>query len=179
MSNKSDIRQEKLLLRKQISPKKLSIFSQKIEKRLTDYLDDFSGVIANYYPINNEVIIRLAKHKIALPTISHLQKQLKFRLWQENDRLEKGQFGIMQPLETAQETLPDVIIVPIVAFDRKLNRIGYGGGYYDTTIAILRKTTPIIAIGVAFSCQEVKEIITEPFDQKLDIIITEKEIIVT
>jgi len=177
MDRKNQIRQEKLALRKQMSLVECAELSSQIESRLALYLTELSGVIANYSPVNNEVIVKLSTYNTCLPVISKSKKYLKFRLWQKGASLEKGELGIMQPPEAAPELSPDIIIVPIVAFDRHLNRIGYGGGYYDATIAALRKTKPITAIGVAFSCQEVLQIPIEPFDEKLDIIITEQELV--
>ena len=177
MERKTQIRQEKLALRKQMSLAECALLSSQIESRLTSYLADFSGVIANYSPINNEVIVKLSEYQTCLPVISKSQKPLEFRLWQKGAFLEKGELGIMQPPKNAPELSPDIIIVPIVAFDRQLNRIGYGSGYYDATIAALRKTKQIATIGVAFSFQEVPKIPAEPFDEKLDIIITEKELV--
>lgn len=91
--------------------------------------------------------------------------------------LEKNCHDVMQPMESAAECQPDIIIVPLVAFDRKGFRIGYGGGYYDTTLAVLHKQRKITTIGAAFSFQETSAVPVEPFDAKLDIIVTEKEII--
>jgi len=80
------------------------------------------------------------------------------------------------PLE-APEVDPDVLLVPLLAFDRNGNRLGYGAGYYDMTIAALRAKQPVVTVGIAFAAQEVDEVPTTPRDVRLDLVLTERETI--
>jgi 5-formyltetrahydrofolate cyclo-ligase len=86
-----------------------------------------------------------------------------------------GVWNIPVPPETSPELLPDVLLVPMLAFDRNGYRLGYGGGFYDRTLVKLRAIKPVVAIGVAYSAQEVPEVPRAPFDQPLDWIMTERE----
>ena len=96
--------------------------------------------------------------------------------WQINDPLKINKYGIVEPT-SFKKIYPDLIFVPLVAYDNFLNRLGYGGGYYDRYLNKMRKVKKLIKIGLAFSFQEIKKIPVNKYDQKLDFIITEKEII--
>ena len=102
---------------------------------------------------------------------------LVMRAYRFGDELASGVWGIREPKPEAPEVFPDILLVPLAAFDRTGQRIGYGAGHYDRTIARLRAMKPVTAIGVAFSVQEIGEIPATPFDQKLDLVLTEKETI--
>jgi len=91
--------------------------------------------------------------------------------------LNAGVWGIREPKDDAPEVAPDILIVPLAAFDRKGNRIGYGAGYYDRTIARLRSMKPVVAIGIAYAAQEVPEVPVTPRDATLDLVLTEREVI--
>ena len=86
-----------------------------------------------------------------------------------------NKFGILEPKKNKKEILPDLIMVPLVAFDKKLNRLGYGGGYYDRFLKKYEKKR-IIKIGLAISCQEVKKLPLNSFDRKMDFVLTEKKL---
>jgi 5-formyltetrahydrofolate cyclo-ligase len=86
-------------------------------------------------------------------------------------------WGIREPTPAAPEVFPDILIVPLLVFDRRGHRIGYGAGYYDMTIARLREMKPVTAIGIAFAAQEIDEVPTTPRDARLDLVLTEREII--
>ena len=100
---------------------------------------------------------------------------LGFRSWAPGDAIVPGNWNIPVPADTATALLPDALLVPMLAFDRQGYRLGYGGGYYDRTLLALRALKPVIAIGVAYAAQEVAEVPREPFDQRLDYVMTEKE----
>jgi 5-formyltetrahydrofolate cyclo-ligase len=91
--------------------------------------------------------------------------------------LASGVWGIREPKPDAAEVFPDVLLVPLLAFDRRGNRIGYGGGYYDLTITALRARQPILAAGIAFAEQELIKVPTGPRDARLDLVLTEREVI--
>ena len=141
-------------------------------------------IIAGYYPSNYEVDIlnflkkaSKNKFKIALPVIRP-SGRMSFKSWIFNEPLYVSAFGTLEPLNTNKEMTPDLVMVPLVAFDKKLNRIGYGKGYYDR---ILQKISNLkkkkIFLGIAFSFQEHVNIPTNHFDYKLDCILTDKNLI--
>ena len=101
---------------------------------------------------------------------------MDFFEWKKNNPLKINKYGIVEPI-SFKKIYPDIIFVPLVAFDKKLNRLGYGGGFYDRYIQKSMKIKNIVKIGLAFSYQELKAIPIDKFDKKLDFIVTEKEII--
>lgn len=144
-----------------------------------------AAIVAGYERFRGELDIRPAMlilgergHTLCLPVIEAPDKPLFFRRWRAEDVLEQGRYGIPIPPAGAPVFRPHVIVVPLVAFDRAGHRLGYGAGYYDRTIARLREAgEPLLVIGVGYSQQEVERIPVGPHDQKLDIMITEKETI--
>ena len=113
----------------------------------------------------------------ALPVVVAKNTPLVFRQWAPGDALVLGRWNIRVPPEAAPEVLPDVLLVPLLAFDRKGFRLGYGGGFYDRTLEKLRALKKVTAIGIAYAGQEVDAVPYEEFDQRLDWIMTEKETI--
>ena len=111
----------------------------------------------------------------ALPVVIAKNTPLVFRQWAPGDALILGRWDIQVPPEEAPEVLPDVLLVPLLAFDREGFRLGYGGGFYDRTLAKLRALKSVTAIGVAYSGQEVDAVPRDEFDQRLDWIMTEQE----
>lgn len=111
----------------------------------------------------------------ALPVVVAKNTPLVFRQWAPGDALVLGRWNIKVPPEEAPEVLPDVLLVPLLAFDRKGFRLGYGGGFYDRTLEKLRALKKVTAIGIAYAGQEVDAVPYEEFDQRLDWIMTEKE----
>ncbi len=99
------------------------------------------------------------------------------RAYSFGDELARGQWGIREPKPEAPEVAPDILLVPLVAFDRAGHRIGYGAGYYDMTIAALRAKKPTLAVGLAFAAQEIREVPITPRDARLDLVLTEQETI--
>lgn len=143
-------------------------------------------VVAGYYPIADEVDIRplLRRlreegHAIALPRVVRAGTPLTFAEWCEGDDLVAGPLGTRQPAESAAAAHPTVVLVPMLAFDRSGYRLGYGSGYYDRTLAALRRERPITAIGVAFAAQEVVSVPHGEHDQRLDWVVTEREALET
>lgn len=99
------------------------------------------------------------------------------RAWSFGAPLVAGVWGIREPPADAPELFPDILIVPLLAFDRHGHRIGYGAGYYDMTIARLRSIKPVTAIGIAFATQEIAQVPATPRDARLDLMLTEREVI--
>jgi len=135
------------------------------------------GVLAGYMPMRSESdpLPAMAAHAgpVCVPVIEGRGLPLRFREWEEDAPLEPGMFGAMIP--TGGEWLvPDLVIVPLLAFDARGYRLGYGGGFYDRTLQALRAARPTVAIGFAFAAQELAEVPTEPTDQRLDWIVTER-----
>jgi len=111
----------------------------------------------------------------ALPVVVAKNTPLVFRQWAPGEALVLGRWNIKVPPEEAPEVLPDVLLVPLLAFDRQGYRLGYGGGFYDRTLEKLRGRKPVTAIGIAYAGQEVDEVPRDAYDQRLDWIMTEKE----
>lgn len=107
-----------------------------------------------------------------LPVMAGSDKPLFFRTWSVDTKLLPGPFGIRQPPPDAPALRPDVVFLPLLAFDSHGNRLGYGGGFYDRTLASLRKTGPLSAVGLAFDCQFIDSLPTEPFDAPLEYVVT-------
>ena len=140
-----------------------------------------SKIVGGYYPVNYEIddikiLARLEKKgfKICLPKIKK-NFQMDFYKFSTNDVLKINKYGIPEPLAN-KKVLPDVLLVPLVGFDKNLNRIGYGAGYYDRAIAKIKKKKKLLTIGLAFHFQEVKIIPIDKFDYKLDFIVTNKKV---
>jgi 5-formyltetrahydrofolate cyclo-ligase len=141
-------------------------------------------VVSVYWPIRSELNTRplieaLAKRSISvvLPVMHAIRHPLIFRAFTPGDDLVKGPFGLSEPSPEQPSMEPDIVFSPLAAFDRKGYRLGYGGGIYDATLAQLRARKPIVAIGLAFACQEADAVPTEPHDQQLDYLLTEREVI--
>jgi 5-formyltetrahydrofolate cyclo-ligase len=113
----------------------------------------------------------------ALPAIAGRGQPLVMRAWQFGAPLDRGQWGIREPGPGAAALEPDILLVPLLAFDRAGFRLGYGAGYYDMTINRLRGQKPVAAVGIAFAAQEVPRIPTTPRDARLDLVLTEREVI--
>ena len=141
-------------------------------------------IVAVYWPIRSELNTRplidalaAAGLRVTLPVMHAVRQPLVFRDFTPGDALVKGPCGLSEPTEDRQARDPDVIFAPLAAFDRACRRIGYGGGIYDATLAQLRAKKAVMAIGLAYSFQEVARTPTEPHDQLLDFVLTEKELI--
>jgi 5-formyltetrahydrofolate cyclo-ligase len=115
--------------------------------------------------------------RLALPVVAGQGKPLIMRAWAFGEPLAAGVWGIREPEPAAPEVAPDILIVPLLAFDRAGQRVGYGAGYYDRTIAVLRARQPVLAIGLAFAAQEIAAVPATPHDAPLDLVLTEREVI--
>src|SRR5260221_3223815 len=114
---------------------------------------------------------------LALPVVAGRGKPLIMRSYAFGQALNEGVWGICEPKDDAPEVDPDILIVPLAAFDRRGNRIGYGAGYYDMTINRLRSRKPVTAVGIAYAALEVPEVPTTPRDARLDLVLTERDVI--
>ena len=142
------------------------------------------AIVSGYSPMRSEfnpvpLMRKLADAgaRLALPVTPKRGNPLIMRAWAFGDELASGVWGIREPRPEAPEVFPDIMLVPLACFDRKGHRIGYGAGYYDMTIARIRAMKPVTAIGLAFSVQEIERVPATPFDQALDLVLTEAETI--
>ena len=141
-------------------------------------------VVSGYSPMKSEfnpvpLMRKLADAgaKLALPVTPKRGNPLIMRAWAFGDEMASGVWGIREPKPESPEVFPDIMLVPLAAFDRNGHRIGYGAGYYDMTIARIRGMKPVIAIGLAFAAQEIDHVPATAFDARLDLVLTENEII--
>ena len=178
---KSNLRDKILKVRKKNFKKSISINPSNIYSFLKNK-NYISKIVGGYYPTNYEIddleILNYFYKKgstISLPKIKK-KSQMEFYEWYKNDLLVINNYGIPEPVIT-NIVYPDILFVPLVAFDEELNRLGYGGGFYDRYIQKISKIKKIVKVGLAFSFQKLKNIPTSKHDKKLDIIITEKDII--
>jgi 5-formyltetrahydrofolate cyclo-ligase len=138
------------------------------------------AVVGGFWPMGSEIDIRpllealyTRGNAIALPVTPPRGQPLSFRLWTPGTRMARGPLGTEHPATGATAT-PDWLIVPLLAFDRSGARLGYGGGYYDRTLALL---PDVVAIGVAYAAQEIAQVPTGPHDVRLQAIATEQGLI--
>jgi 5-formyltetrahydrofolate cyclo-ligase len=141
-------------------------------------------IVSGFMPLGNEInplplMRKLAEEgvRLALPVVAGRGKALVMRAWTFAAPLTAGVWGIREPTPEAAEVEPDILLVPLLAFDRTGHRLGYGGGYYDRTIAELRARKSVVALGVAYSAQEVPKVPATPRDARLDLVLTEREVI--
>jgi 5-formyltetrahydrofolate cyclo-ligase len=140
--------------------------------------------VSAYWPIRTEIDIRPLLSALvnngrdaALPVVAGRGQPLQFRRWRPGVSLDRDAFGLAHPRPDAPIILPDVVLVPLLAFDRRHHRLGYGAGFYDRTLADLRHRKQVLAIGVAFAAQEVEEVPLDSWDEPLDLVLTERGVV--
>ena len=180
---KSSLRKKLLVKRKKLFSKKLIFNFGKIVNLIKKNFKLKQISVAGYYPINFEVnvlgfLTKFYKKRITigLPIINK-NYEMKFKKWKPNQSLFLNKYGIPEPKKTNETLMPDIILVPLVAYDKKLNRLGYGAGYYDRALKKLSMHKKIITIGVGFSFQQCANIPVDKNDHALDYILNEKKII--
>jgi 5-formyltetrahydrofolate cyclo-ligase len=143
-----------------------------------------SVIVSGFMPLKSEInplpLMRKladAGARLALPAVAGRGKPLIMRSWQWSEPLVPGVWGIREPGPAAATVEPDIVLVPLLAFDRSGHRVGYGAGYYDLTITQLRVSKQIAAVGIAFAAQEVETVPRTAFDAQLDLVLTENETI--
>lgn len=137
-----------------------------------------TDIVALYWPIREELdcrplLTRLMDsfQPVCLPVVEGEERPLDMRLWEQGTPLYPSGFGTLAPSEIAPRVEPDVVLMPLLGFDARGTRLGYGGGYYDRTLAGMKKRPRLV--GYAFSAQELSEIPREPHDRPLDMVVTE------
>ena len=183
-SAKSDLRKVALARRDALPAAERMAAAEAIAARTFPVALTSGTIVSGFMPLNSEIsplplMRKLAEASagLALPVVVGRGLPLSMRAYAFGDALLKGVWGIRVPPPEAPEVAPDVLLVPLLAFDRNGNRLGYGAGYYDMTIAALRAKKPVVAVGVAFAAQEVDEVPTTPRDVRLDLVLTEREVI--
>jgi len=178
--SKSDLRTAALAAREALSPEQRASAAEAIAARKLPLEIAPGTVVSGYSPIRSEIdpvplMRKFAERgaQLALPAVMARGKSLAFRAWSPSDRLMLGPLGILEPSPAAAELIPDIMLVPLAAFDRLGHRIGYGAGHYDFTLAHLRKVKPITAIGLAFAAQEIEAVPALSHDVALDYVLTE------
>ena len=181
---KAAIRREALARRDALASDLRAAAAQAIAARPFPVAVAPDAIVAGFMPMKSEInpIPLLRKFAdagvhLALPVVAGRGKPLAMRAYRFGDALASGVWGIREPNRDAPEVLPDIVIVPLLAFDRRGHRIGYGAGYYDMTIAALRAQKTIVAAGIAFAALEIPSVPNTPRDARLDLVLTEREVI--
>jgi 5-formyltetrahydrofolate cyclo-ligase len=179
--NKFQIRIKIVKLRRNNSSKNFKINSDNFFSFLRLNKHNLKN-LGGYYPSNFEIddlkileLLEKKDYKISLPIIRS-NNQMDFFKWSNNDPLKINKYGIPEPI-SSKMAYPDILLVPLIGYDNNLNRLGYGGGFYDRYIEKIEKIKKIVKIGLAFSYQKLKSVPINQYDKKLDFIITEKKIL--
>lgn len=154
--------------------------SRRLAAHGLDFLSLKSGdIVSGFAAIRDEIdpsALMLWLHEegfsLALPVMVGKKQPLLMRSWAPGDAMASAAWGIAEPLDDKPSVEPDVVLVPLLAFDKRGNRLGYGGGFYDRTLADLRRKKPLIAVGLAYDELKVDEVPTESYDQRLDWVLT-------
>ncbi len=184
-SRKAILRTEALQRRGALAVSVRELFSLRLaEQGLAIARRVGASVVSIFLPIRDEpdtlpLIAALSAQgfRTALPVTVSREAPLIFRQWRLGDPSRAGAMKIREPAASAQSVEPDLLFVPLACFDRRGHRIGFGAGHYDRTLAALRARRPVTAVGVAYSAAQAAEIPDEPHDQRLDFVLTERELI--
>jgi 5-formyltetrahydrofolate cyclo-ligase len=181
---KAVIRREAIARRDAIAAPVRAAAAQALAERPFPCALPAGACVSGFMPLKSEIsplpLMRKladAGAQLALPVVAGRGKPLIMRAFAFGDALLAGVWGIREPKPEAPEVFPDLLLVPLLAFDRQGNRIGYGAGYYDLTIAALRARKTIVAAGIGFAAQEQANVPTGPRDARLDLVLTEREVI--
>lgn len=142
-------------------------------------------VVSGFLAIRSEIDVRPLMRalsartgaELAMPVVVARGQPLTFRRWHDGMALVGGAFGTLHPPETEPDLVPDLVLVPLLAFDRRRHRLGYGAGFYDRTLAGLRARGPVTSVGIAYAAQEVEQVPVGAHDERLDLILTEVSLI--
>jgi 5-formyltetrahydrofolate cyclo-ligase len=181
---KEQLRAEALAKRDALPAEMRESAAEEIARRAFPLAVKPGTIVSGFMPMRSEInplpLLRklaAAGARLALPAIAGRGKPLIMRAYAFGDELARGQWGIREPKPEADEVAPDILIVPLAAFDRAGHRIGYGAGYYDMTINALRAKKPALAVGIAFAAQEIPKVPATTRDARLDFVLTEREVI--
>jgi 5-formyltetrahydrofolate cyclo-ligase len=178
--SKAELRAAALAARDALSAAQRAIAAEAVGERGVPIELLPNMIVSGYAPIRSEIdpmplLLKLAAQgaRLAMPTVTARGQSLVFRAWSPQDRMVLGALGIPEPSPAAAEVIPDVMLVPLAAFDQLGHRIGYGAGHYDRSLAHLRKSKAITAIGIAFAAQEIEAVPALSHDVPLDYVLTE------
>jgi 5-formyltetrahydrofolate cyclo-ligase len=182
-SSKAELRAIALAKRDALSVEHRAAAAEAVAKRTLPFEITPGMIVSGYSPIRSEIdpaplMRKLAEQgvKLALPAVLARGKSLAFRAWSPDDRLMMGPLGILEPSPAAAELIPDIMLVPLAAFDPLGHRIGYGAGHYDYTLAHLRKMKAVTAVGIGFAAQQIKAVPALAHDVALDYVLTETRV---
>lgn len=184
---KAALRKQMRTVRTQASAEQGTTAAEGLKHQILSHFESTGGlagqVVAGYVSIHAELdpgpalqALEAQGALIALPVTGELGDPLVFRAWRHGEPLDMGRFGTFEPPDTAPSVDPDVVLVPLLAFDGKGNRLGFGGGYYDRTLAELKMDKKIAAYGIAFDAQEVAHVPTNTLDEGMDGVFTESRL---
>ena len=182
---KKRLRREALERRAALPHDLRGLFSRRLVEQGLALAERFeASIVSAFYPIRNEpdtlaLLEALAFEGVstALPVIVSRTAPLQFRRWRPGEPTIPGDMNIPEPPASAETVEPDLLFVPLAAFDRRGHRIGFGAGYYDRTLSLLRAKKRVCAVGVAYATSEVETAPDEPHDERLDFILTEQDLI--
>ena len=184
LQTKAELRREAIARRDALPAEARQAAAEAIAARAFPLAITPGAIVSGFMPLKSEInplplMRKLAGQgaRLALPVVIGRGKPLIMREWTFGEPLSAGVWGIREPEPEAAEVEPDILLVPLLAFDRAGYRIGYGGGYYDRTIAQLRAHKAVIAVGLAYAAQEVPAVPATPRDARLDLVLTEREVI--
>lgn len=177
---KATLRRDAVARREALSPRDREQAARAVAERAFPVAITPGTVVSGFSPMKSEISplplmrrLAAAGAGLALPVIVGRGQPLTMRAWSFGAPLVAGVWGIREPTADAAEVFPDILIVPLLAFDGRGRRLGYGGGYYDRTIGRLRTMKTVTAIGLAFAVQKIDEVPVSPRDEHLDLVLTE------
>ena len=183
-TEKEQLRREAIARRDALPPDARQAAAEAIAARQFPLAITPGMIVSGFMPLKSEInplplMRKLAGQgaRLALPVVAGRGRPLIMREWVFGEPLIAGVWGIREPKPEAAEVDPNILLVPLLAFDRAGHRIGYGVGYYDLTLAQLRARNPVIAVGLAFAAQEVAAVPATPRDARLDLVLTEREVL--
>ncbi|HML07527.1 MAG TPA: 5-formyltetrahydrofolate cyclo-ligase [Xanthobacteraceae bacterium] len=181
---KTELRREAIARRDALPPQARQAAAEALAARPLPLVVAPGTIVSGFMPLKSEInplplMRKLAGEgaRLALPVVAGRGKPLIMRAWAFNEPLAAAVWGIREPLAAAPTVEPDIVLVPLLAFDRAGRRIGYGAGYYDLTITELRARKTMTAIGLAFAVQEFAAVPATARDARLDLVLTEREVI--
>jgi 5-formyltetrahydrofolate cyclo-ligase len=183
-ADKARLRREAIAVRDALPPAERQAAAEAVATRGLPIAIPTGAVVSGFMPLKSEINplplmrnLAAAGAHLALPVVAGKGRPLIMRAWRFGAPLAVGVWGIREPPPEAPAVEPDVLIVPLLAFDRTGHRLGYGAGYYDMTIAALRARKAVTAVGIALAAQEIGTVPVSPRDARLDLVLTEREVI--
>ena len=184
--DKAAVRAASLAIRATVDPALADAFAARLARLGPEIAAGHGArIVSVFWSIKDElptrplcVALHAAGHVVGLPVTGRMGTKLTFRRWTPDTAMVPGRMDIPEPPADAEAVVPDLLFVPLAAFDRRGHRIGYGAGFYDRTLAALRAEKEVAAIGLAYAAQEVLFVPADDHDEPLDMVITEKDVIV-